>query len=470
MRDELHVVILAAGAGRRMHSARPKVLHRLGGRPLLRHVLDTAMRLRPRAVRVVYGHGGEAVKAACEQYAAKDSAKHPITLVRQARQEGTGHAVALALVGVPAAARAVVLYGDVPMLTAATVAALLELPQELAILSARPADPDGYGRVVKEGGRVVGIVEQKDAEPEQRRIGEVNSGVMAGAAGLMRELLDAVGRDNRQGERYLTDIVALARKRRIEVGCLTVADAAEVAGVNDGLQLAAMERRYQLAQARRLLEQGVLLLDPARFDARGELVCGRDVRIDINCVFNGAVTLGDGADIGPHCVIGDSTIGRGVQVRAYSLLEGAVVGDNAIIGPYARLRPGADLAERVHIGNFVEVKNSVIKPGSKVSHLSYIGDSELGGDVNIGAGTITCNYDGAAKHRTIIGDDVFIGSGCELVAPLTVGDGATIGAGSTISRDVAAGCLEISRAKQRSILGWRRPRKPDGAQKDRAKA
>jgi bifunctional UDP-N-acetylglucosamine pyrophosphorylase/glucosamine-1-phosphate N-acetyltransferase len=452
--NPLTVIILAAGQGKRMHSDLPKVLHPLGGRPLLAHVVATALALAPARTVVVYGHGGRAVP---ERLAAL-----PVAWVEQAEQLGTGHAVAQAIPAAEAGDTVLILYGDVPLTQPETLRGLLALsaPDALALLTVDLEDPTGYGRVLRNAaGQVSRVVEQRDASPAELAVREVNTGILAVPAGQLRAWLGALGNDNAQGEYYLTDVIGMAVRDGVAVRTAQPGSRVEVLGVNDRLQLAALERAYQRGQAERLMRAGVTLADPDRIDVRGEVHAGRDVFLDVNVVLEGRVVLGDGARVGPGSVIRDAEIGPGSEVLAHCVLEGAVVGPGSRVGPFARLRPGTVLAAGVHIGNFVEVKQSAVGTGSKINHLSYIGDTEVGRDVNIGAGTITCNYDGASKHRTIIGDDVFIGSDTQLVAPVTVGAGATIGAGSTITRDAPEGELTLSRVPQVTRQGWKRPRK-----------
>jgi bifunctional UDP-N-acetylglucosamine pyrophosphorylase/glucosamine-1-phosphate N-acetyltransferase len=448
----LHVVILAAGEGKRMRSAVPKVLQRLAGTPLLGHVIGTARALKPAGIHVVHGHGGGQVQAAF-------AAEADLSWHQQRRQLGTGHAVMQALPAVPDGARLLVLYGDVPLLGERTLHALLATAVPLAVLVAELDDPSGYGRVVTDGqGRVTAIVEQKDANPEQARIRSINTGIVLADAARLRGWLARVGNDNAQGEYYLTDVFALAAAERapaLAVAC----DAVEASGVNDAWQLAELERVYQRRVARQLCAAGVRLADPARLDVRGSVQVGRDVEIDVDVVLEGTVQLGEGVRIGPFCRLRDVSLAAGTVVQAHCDLEGVVTEGAAVVGPFARLRPGTRLAEGVHIGNFVEVKKSVLGRGSKANHLSYLGDAEVGTGVNVGAGTITCNYDGAHKHQTRIGDRAFIGSNTALVAPVSVGADATIGAGSTISKDAPAGELTLARARQATIRGWKRPRK-----------
>ncbi len=449
----LHVVVLAAGQGKRMHSTLPKVLHRLAGRPLLAHVLETAKALSAERAIVVHGHGSEAVKAAFNGAA--------VEWVEQAEQLGTGHALMQALPKVPPKADVMVLYGDVPLVRPETLERLKDAARDgLGILTVELDDPTGYGRIVRDAkGRVKRIVEQKDASAKERAIREVNVGFMVAKADRLTAWLARVRNENAQKEYYLTDVIGLAATDGVEVGAVKAQDWWEVSGVNSKRELAALERAFQHRQAGRLLDSGVSLADPARLEVRGELRCGRDVSIDVNCVFEGRVTLGDGVSIGPNCVLRNVTVAAGSEVHAFSLLEDAEVGARCRIGPYARLRPGTRLDEEVHVGNFVEVKASHIGKGSKANHLSYIGDAELGRGVNVGAGTITCNYDGAAKHRTVIEDDCFIGSDATLVAPVRIAKGSYIGAGSTISKDTPAGQLTVARARQVSLPSWKPPSK-----------
>ena len=450
--DSLSIVILAAGKGTRMHSDRPKVLHTLAGRPLLQHVLDTAVLLAPVKTCVVYGHGGEIVPQAMAQYDAK--------FVLQEPQLGTGHAVQQALPQLQDHGLTLVLYGDVPLIQPSTLRQMLSAPDALTLLTVHLDNPTGYGRIVRdEAGKVKSIVEEKDATHEQRAIGEVNTGILAAPTHLLCNWLAQLGNNNSQGEYYLTDIVAMAVAQGVAVHTAQAAHSWEVQGVNSKMQLAELERTWQREQAHHLLEQGVTLADPARLDVRGKLGCGRDVEIDVGCIFEGEVHLGNNVRIDAYSVIRSSSIASGTYIAPFSHIDQAEIGSNCHIGPYARIRPGSKLHNDVHIGNFVEVKNSEIAANSKANHLSYIGDSDVGSRVNIGAGTITCNYDGANKYRTVIEDDVFIGSDTQLVAPVTVKRGATIGAGSTITRDAPEGELTLSRSKQVRIAGWKRPTK-----------
>ena len=455
MASPLEAVILAAGQGTRMRSALPKVLHPLGGRPMLAHVIDAAAALGPHAVRVVYGHGGAQVP---ERLAALD-----VAWVEQAEQLGTGHAVARALPEVADDARVLILYGDVPLIRPETLERLLEAAAGgLAILTVELAEPSGYGRVLRDAqGGVTGVVEHKDATAAQRAVTEINTGLLAADAALLKRWVARLDNANRQGEYYLTDIFALAREDGVAIGTAAPADADEVQGINDRVQLAAAERLFQRRQAEALMRAGVTVADPARLDVRGRVAAGRDVFLDVGVVLEGDVTLGDGARVGAHSVLRDSLLGEGAEVHEHSVVEGAAVGPGCQVGPFARLRPETRLEAGARVGNFVEVKKSRIGEGSKVNHLAYIGDTEMGAGVNIGAGTITCNYDGANKHRTVIGDGAFIGSDTQLVAPVEVGEDATIGAGSTISRDAPAGKLTLSRSKQQTIDGWQRPKKKE---------
>lgn len=450
----LNIVILAAGRGTRMKSQRPKVLHRLAGRPLLQHVLAAAAGVGATREVVVIGHGGDEVAAAC--------AAPGRVFVRQEPQLGTGHAVQQAAPALdPAAATTLVLAGDVPLVRSETARALVQAcaGERLALLTMTPADPQGYGRIVRDasGQRVLAIVEDKDASAAQRAIGEAYTGMLAAPTAALLRWLAALRNDNAQREYYLTDVVALAVAEGVPVAGVAVADETEALGVNSPQQLADLERRLQRRQADALMSAGVRLADPARFDLRGTLACGADVEIDVGCVFEGRVTLGEGVVVGPHCVLRDTTVAAGARIEACSHLEGAQVGASARVGPYARLRPGAVLGDEVHIGNFVEVKNSTLARGAKANHLAYLGDATLGERVNYGAGSITANYDGVHKHRTVIGDDVQIGSNCVLVAPVTVGAGATVGAGSTISKAAPAGQLTLARGRQVTLARWQRP-------------
>ena len=448
----LTVIILAAGAGTRMRSSLPKVLHTVAGRPMLAHVAATATRLEPRQVMVVYGHGGEHVPETLSHL--------PVIWVHQAERLGTGHAVSQALPAVSDDDVVLILYGDVPLVRQDTLEALTAAvtADTLALLTIALDDPTGYGRIIRDGdGRVLRIVEQKDASDEEKRVREINTGVMAVAAGRLKSWLAAIDNNNTQGEYYLTDVIAKAVADGVNIHTVSPRDELEIMGVNDKVQLAQVERRHQADQAEQLMRAGVTLRDPSRFDLRGTLTAGTDVVIDVGVVLEGEVVLGDGVYVGPYSIIRNATLGEGVQVLSHTLIDEACIGDRCRIGPFARIRPGTELAEEAHIGNFVEIKAAEVGRGSKINHLSYVGDTYVGRNVNIGAGTITCNYDGANKHRTVIGDDVFIGSDTQLIAPVSVGDGATIGAGSTITRDAPANELTLSRVPQQTRTGWQRP-------------
>jgi bifunctional UDP-N-acetylglucosamine pyrophosphorylase/glucosamine-1-phosphate N-acetyltransferase len=433
-----------------MYSDKPKVLHALAGKPLVRHVLDCAATLSPQRVCVVYGHGGETVPQAMAQYDAQ--------FVIQEPQLGTGHAVQQAMPHLPDEGRTLVLYGDVPLIQHGTLHQMQQAGDGLVLLTVTLDNPAGYGRIVRDAqGDVQCIIEEKDATPEQREIREVNTGILLAPTVQLREWLGKLGNDNAQGEYYLTDVVGMAVRQGIPVRTVQPAHAWEVEGINNKLQLATLERTWQRVEAERLLGQGVTLADPDRLDVRGKLACGCDVEIDVGCIFEGDVALADNVRVGAYSMLRNATVAAGTDIAPYSHIDGSEVGANCHIGPYARLRPGTKLADSAHIGNFVEIKNSDIGEGSKANHLSYIGDSTVGSRVNIGAGTITCNYDGANKFRTVIGDDAFIGSDTQLVAPVTVGRGATIGAGSTITKDTPEGGLTLSRSKQLTVPGWQRP-------------
>jgi bifunctional UDP-N-acetylglucosamine pyrophosphorylase/glucosamine-1-phosphate N-acetyltransferase len=453
----MNVVILAAGMGKRMQSALPKVLHPLAGKPLLQHVIETARSLAPGKLCVIYGHGGAAVPAVVGQLA--ETLQTGIDTALQEPQLGTGHAVMQGMSKVDEDEPTLVLYGDVPLTTAASLRKLVEAAgkDKLGILTVEMDNPFGLGRIIRDNGRIVRIVEEKDASEAERAIREINSGIMIIPTRQLKKWLGALSNNNAQGEYYLTDIVSQAVADGVEVVAAQPSADWEVAGVNSKVQLAELERRHQLNIATALLEKGVMLMDPARIDVRGELICGRDVTIDVGCVFEGRVELADGVTVGAHSVLVDAKVAAGAQIKPFCHIEDAIVGEKSIIGPYARLRPGTVLAEDVHVGNFVEIKNSKVAAHSKANHLSYVGDADVGSRVNIGAGTITCNYDGANKFRTVIEDEAFIGSDTQLVAPVTVGKGATLGAGTTLTKDAPAGKLTISRPKQVTIEGWQRP-------------
>lgn len=449
----LDVVILAAGQGTRMRSARPKVLHELAGRPLIDHVIATASSLEDARLHVVIGHGGEQVREAL--------ADAEVNFVVQAEQKGTGHAVVQALEGL-GDGKVLILYADVPLIRRDTLAALLERVGEqcMGLLTVELNEPVGYGRIKRDAdGEAVAIVEHKDASAEERAIGECNTGIMAMTAAHLRRWLPQLSADNAQGEYYLTDVIAMAAAEGTAIATTQPGSPGEVEGINDRVQLARLERVYQAGEAERLMREGVALADPVRLDVRGELVCASDVAIDVGCVFAGRVEIAGDVRVGPYCVIRDSRIGPGSVIEAHSVIDGAVIGADSQIGPFARLRPGTQLARGAKVGNFVETKNASLGEGAKINHLSYIGDARLGRGVNVGAGTITCNYDGANKHRTEIGDHAFIGSNTALVAPVSVGAGATVGAGSTISKDVEAGALALARGRQISKSDWARPHK-----------
>lgn len=448
----LSIIILAAGQGTRMRSSLPKVLHAIGGRPLLQHVLDTAQAFAGADIHVVIGHGADQVR---ERFAAAD-----VHWVVQAEQLGTGHAVAQVLPQLPRTNSVLVMYGDVPLVRWQSLDALQVIAArgEVGLLTACLDEPSGYGRILHDpDGNISGIVEEKDATEAQRRIGEINTGFIAAPAGRLRDWVAALENDNASGEYYLTDVISLAVRDGVAVRGVTTSDPDETLGVNDRSQLARLERDYRQRQAGACLQAGITLIDPERFDLRGRLVAGTDVVIDINAVLEGDITLGDRVAIGPNVVIRNARIAADVTILANSVIEDAEIGAGSRIGPFARIRPETRLADSTHIGNFVEIKKSDVGSGSKINHLSYIGDTTVGRNVNIGAGTITCNYDGASKHHTTIGDDVFIGSDTQLVAPVEVQAGATIGAGSTITRDAPAGELTLSRAPQQTRPGWKRP-------------
>lgn len=451
----LNVVILAAGMGKRMRSVRPKVLHTLAGKSLLAHVLNAARALSPHKICVVYGHGGEAVPSAIDD--------NDIIWVKQEVQLGTGHALLQTLPYLDADGITLVLLGDVPLIKVDTLTSLIAKAVEnnVVLLTVELDKPFGYGRIIRNQatGAIRTIVEEKDASESQRAIREINTGMMVLPNAFLRNYLPKLQNNNSQGEYYLTDMIGIAVEANIQVDACHPMHSWETLGVNSKVHLAELERIYQREYANNLMEQGVLLADPARVDVRGELVCGRDVEIDIDCIFEGVVQLGDDVKIGAHCILRNVSIASGTTIFPFSLLENAEIGKNCHVGPYSRIRPGTQLHDEVHVGNFVEIKNSAIGRGSKANHLSYIGDTVMGKKVNIGAGTITCNYDGAFKHQTIIEDEVFVGSDTQLVAPVKIAQGSTIGAGSTITRDTPEDQLTLSRSKQVSISGWKRPQK-----------
>ena len=453
MAGPLHVIILAAGEGKRMRSSRPKVLQPIAGQPMLAQVIAAARALQPAGIHVVHGHGGEQVKAAFAD-------QSDLQWAEQAQQLGTGHAVEQAMPQVPDAATVLVLYGDVPLIRSETLQRLLAAPGRLAVLVAELDDPTGYGRIVRDAeGRVAAIVEHKDATDEQRRLRAVNTGIIAAESTALKRWLAHLSNDNAQGEYYLTDVFAAAASEFSAAEIVLVSEAIEAEGANDPWQLAQLERAFQLRQARAICAQGARLLDPARFDQRGTVTVGRDVEIDVDVVLEGRVELGDGVSIGPFTRLKDVKLGAGTLVRAHCDLDGVVTEGAAQIGPYSRLRPGTVLADGVHVGNFVETKKTTLGVGSKANHLTYLGDAVIGSGVNIGAGTITCNYDGVNKSKTTIEDGAFIGSNSALVAPVTIGRNATIGAGSVIGKDAPAEALTVARARQQTLEGWRRPKK-----------
>lgn len=444
-------VILAAGKGTRMYSNTPKVLHTLAGKPMVKHVIDTCNGLGAQNIHLVYGHGGDQMKATL--------AEESVNWALQAEQLGTGHAVDQASAHFADDEKVLVLYGDVPLISAETIENLLDAQPTggIALLTVVLDNPTGYGRIIRRNGPVVAIVEQKDATDEQKLIKEINTGVMVATGGDLKRWLSGLSNDNAQGEYYLTDVIAAAHDEGRAVEAVHPNSPIEVEGVNDRSQLARLERAYQAEQADKLLKQGVMLRDPSRFDLRGELQCGMDVEIDVNVIIEGSVSIGDNVTIGAGCVLKDCEIDDNTVIRPYSVIEGATVGEDCTVGPFTRLRPGADMRNDSHVGNFVEMKNTRLGEGSKANHLTYLGDAEIGQRVNVGAGAITCNYDGANKFKTIIGDDVFVGSDSQLIAPVTIANGATVGAGSTVTRDVAESELVISRAKERKIANWQRP-------------
>jgi len=452
--QQLNIVVLAAGKGTRMRSDLPKVLHPLAGKPMLMHVLDTARMLNPAKICVVYGYGGDQVAQAI--------AANDVVWVHQAEQKGTGHAARQVASHLQDDSVTLILFGDVPLVQAHTCQQVIAQAQhgQLVLLTLEQADPTGYGRILRDAqGNINGIVEHKDASEQQRQIREVNTGIMAMPTKQLVSWLQRLNCDNAQGEYYLTDIVAMAVADHVAVSSVRAQSIAEVFGVNSKSDMARLERMYQIQIAHALMEQGVSLIDPARLDVRGSLQCGHDVTIDVNCVFEGKVILGNNVVIGANCVVRDASIGDNTVIVAFSHIDNASIGQQCRVGPYARIRPGTELASGVRVGNFVEIKNSEIGAESSINHLSYVGDSTVGKDVNIGAGTITCNYDGANKHRTVIEDGAFIGSDSQLVAPVTIGKNATIAAGSTITKNAPAGELSLSRGRQITILGWKRPKK-----------
>lgn len=447
----LSIVILAAGKGTRMYSDLPKVLHKIAGKPMVKHVIDTVKSINAKNIHLVYGHGGEVMQACLQD--------EPVNWILQAEQLGTGHAMQQAAPFFADDENILMLYGDGPLITAETLQKLIAAKPEngIALLTVHLDDPTGYGRILRENGNVVGIVEQKDASPEELKIQEINTGLLVADGKSFKKWLSQLTNNNAQGEYYITDVIALANQDGCQVVAVHPSDVMEVEGVNNRQQLARLERYYQRKQADKLLLAGVALADPERFDLRGELTHGKDVEIDVNVIIEGKVHLGNRVRIGAGCVLKNCEIADDVEIKPYSVLENAVVGKASMIGPFSRLRPGTELAESTHIGNFVEIKNAKVGNGSKVNHLSYVGDAEVGEKCNIGAGVITCNYDGANKFKTVIGNNVFVGSDAQLVAPVTIEDGATIGAGTTVTKDVSCDELVISRVPQRHIQHWQRP-------------
>lgn len=448
---QLSVVILAAGKGTRMYSELPKVLHPIAGKPMVKHVIDTAKQLSAHQIHLIYGHGAELLKTRLES--------EPVNWVHQAEQLGTGHAMQQAAPFFADDENVLMLYGDAPLITKETLEKLIAAKPKngIALLTVVLDNPTGYGRILRKNGSVIGIVEQKDASQEQLRIQEVNTGVMVASGASFKRWLGQLNNNNAQGEYYITDIIAMANRDGFTVQAVQSTDLMEVEGANNRLQLSALERYFQQKQAEKLLLAGVTIIDPNRFDLRGTVSHGKDVEIDVNVILEGNIVLGNNVKIGAGSVLKNCVIGDSVEIKPYSVIEDTVIGESAIIGPFSRLRPGTQLASHTHIGNFVEIKNAVVGDGSKVNHLTYVGDAEIGKNTNVGAGTITCNYDGANKHKTIIGNNVFVGSDSQLVAPVKIADGATIGAGATITKDVAENELVITRVAQRHIQGWQRP-------------
>ena len=453
MTKPLSVVILAAGKGTRMYSDLPKVLHPIAGKPMVKHVIDTVKHLNARQINLIYGHGADLLK--------ERLADEPVNWVFQAEQLGTGHAMQQAAPFFADDENIMMLYGDTPLIQQSTLERLIAQKPEngIALLTVKLDNPTGYGRIIRENGSVVAIVEQKDASAEQLKIQEINTGVMVASGASFKKWLGNLNNNNAQGEYYITDVIAMANEDGFQVQAVQADEFMEVEGVNNRLQLAALERFYQKKRAEKLLLAGVTLIGPSRFDVRGTVEHGKDVSIDVNVILEGNVKLGNNVKIGAGCVLKNVTVGDNVEIKPYSVLEDAVIGEKSAIGPFSRLRPGTQLAEGAHVGNFVEIKNAQVGKGSKVNHLTYVGDAEVGSNVNIGAGVITCNYDGANKFKTIIGDDVFVGSDSQLVAPVEIANGATIGAGSTITKNVAEGELVITRVAQKHIQGWQRPTK-----------
>lgn len=449
--SKLSVVILAAGKGTRMYSDLPKVLHPIAGKPMVKHVIDTAKQLNADNIHLIYGHGGERLQQCL--------AAEPVNWVLQAEQLGTGHAMQQAAPFFADDENILMLYGDAPLMTKETLEKLIAAKPEhgIGLLTVVLNNPTGYGRILRENGTVVGIVEQKDANPDQLEIQEINTGVMVASGASFKQWLSQLDNHNAQGEYYITDVIAMANRDGCKVQAIQATDLMEVEGANNRLQLATLERYFQRKQAEKLLLAGVTIIDPNRFDLRGAISHGKDVQIDVNVVLEGEVKLGDRVHIGAGAIIKNCVIGDNVEIKPYSVLEDAVIGAESFVGPFARVRPGTQLGEQTHVGNFVELKNAHIAQGSKVNHLSYVGDAEIGKECNIGAGVITCNYDGANKHKTVIGDNVFVGSDCQLIAPVKIANGSTVGAGSTITKEVAENELVITRVPQRHIKNWQRP-------------
>ncbi|WP_209025954.1 bifunctional UDP-N-acetylglucosamine diphosphorylase/glucosamine-1-phosphate N-acetyltransferase GlmU [Mannheimia haemolytica] len=450
---QLSVVILAAGKGTRMYSDLPKVLHPVAGKPMVKHVIDTAKQLDAQQIHLIYGHGADLLKARLSE--------EPVNWVFQAEQLGTGHAMQQAAPFFADDENIVMLYGDAPLITKATLERLIAAKPEngIALLTVELENPTGYGRIIRENGSVVAIVEQKDANEAQLKVKEVNTGVMVASGASFKKWLKNLNNNNAQGEYYITDVIAMANQEGFKVQAVQATEFMEVEGANNRLQLAALERFYQKREAEKLLLAGVTIIDPSRFDLRGTVTHGKDVQIDVNVILEGEIKLGNNVKIGAGCVLKNCEIGDNVEIKPYSVIEDSIVGAKSAIGPFSRLRPGAELAEETHIGNFVEIKKATIDTGSKVNHLTYVGDAEIGKECNIGAGVITCNYDGANKFKTIIGDNVFVGSDSQLIAPVTIASGSTIGAGATVTKDIAENELVISRVPQRHIQGWQRPTK-----------
>ncbi|UQX78709.1 bifunctional UDP-N-acetylglucosamine diphosphorylase/glucosamine-1-phosphate N-acetyltransferase GlmU [Mannheimia haemolytica] len=450
---QLSVVILAAGKGTRMYSDLPKVLHPVAGKPMVKHVIDTAKQLDAQQIHLIYGHGADLLKARLSE--------EPVNWVFQAEQLGTGHAMQQAAPFFADDENIVMLYGDAPLITKATLERLIAAKPEngIALLTVELENPTGYGRIIRENGSVVAIVEQKDANEAQLKVKEVNTGVMVASGASFKKWLKNLNNNNAQGEYYITDVIAMANQEGFKVQAVQATEFMEVEGANNRLQLAALERFYQKREAEKLLLAGVTIIDPSRFDLRGTVTHGKDVQIDVNVILEGEIKLGNNVKIGAGCVLKNCEIGDNVEIKPYSVIEDSIVGAKSAIGPFSRLRPGAELAEETHIGNFVEIKKATIGKGSKANHLTYVGDAEIGKECNIGAGVITCNYDGANKFKTIIGDNVFVGSDSQLIAPVTIASGSTIGAGATVTKDIAENELVISRVPQRHIQGWQRPTK-----------